>query len=218
MSEQTPPQAPLEQAPPAGAGPAPDSAIAVDSRTIKGLAHPLRVRLLGLLRAHGSATATELGRRVGESSGVTSYHLRQLAAYGFVEEDEGRGNRRERWWRARHRMTHFDPDALDEDTRALGDEYLRSVGSTYSRRIEDYLDTRVSRADELGASWQHAFTISDDFLWLTAAQSTRLVGELDELVGRYRQEAGADRTGRRPVVAQYQVMPLAADEDMSWPS
>src|SRR3712207_9501706 len=61
-----------------------------------------RSALLGLLRSEGPSTASKLGQRLGESSGSTSYHLRQLAALGFVEEVPGQGTARERWWRARH--------------------------------------------------------------------------------------------------------------------
>ncbi|NEE24033.1 helix-turn-helix transcriptional regulator, partial [Streptomyces sp. SID7982] len=51
----------------------------VDARTLRSLAHPLRIRLLNTLREFGPATASKLGERLGESSGATSYHLRQLA-------------------------------------------------------------------------------------------------------------------------------------------
>src|SRR3954451_17844677 len=98
-----------------------------DVRALRALAHPLRSRLLGQLRTNGPATASQLGREVGESSGSTSYHLRQLEQYGFVEEIEGRGTARERWWRARHRMTSWEaadvlapaggPELEDELTR-----------------------------------------------------------------------------------------------------
>jgi DNA-binding transcriptional ArsR family regulator len=76
--------------------------VELDARTLRGLAHPLRARMVGLLRTEGPATATSLAARVGESSGTTSWHLRQLADAGLVEEDSHRGNRRERWWRAAH--------------------------------------------------------------------------------------------------------------------
>ena len=72
---------------------------AVDTASLQGLAHPLRVQLLEQLTHFGPATATQLAGRLGESSGATSYHLRQLARYGFVEEDPDRGPGRERWWR-----------------------------------------------------------------------------------------------------------------------
>ncbi len=73
-----------------------------DAGAIRALAHPLRLELLDLLRFEGSSTATLLARRLGESSGATSYHLRQLARYGYVEEAPSAG-KRERWWRYRER-------------------------------------------------------------------------------------------------------------------
>src|SRR6478609_4808175 len=65
---------------------------------LKGLAHPLRLKLLAELNARGSATASQLGTALGESSGSTSYHLRQLHRHGFVEEDVEQGTGRERVW------------------------------------------------------------------------------------------------------------------------
>src|SRR3712207_9537790 len=71
-----------------------------------------RSALLALLRSEGPSTASRLGQRIGESSGTTSYHLRQLAGLGFVEEVPGQGTARERWWRARHRRTRRGPQGL----------------------------------------------------------------------------------------------------------
>ena len=56
-----------------------------DPRALRALAHPLRIQLLGLLRREGPLTASEAGRRLDESSGITSYHLRQLERFGLVE-------------------------------------------------------------------------------------------------------------------------------------
>src|ERR671916_1466944 len=71
---------------------------AVGPEALRGLAHPLRVRIIDLLNTHGPLTASRLAGLVGESSGSTSYHLRQLAKHGFVHEVEGKGTARERWW------------------------------------------------------------------------------------------------------------------------
>src|SRR5690606_24427705 len=65
---------------------------------LKALAHPLRIQILDLLSTHGSLTASGLAELVGESSGSTSYHLRQLARHDFVREVAGKGTARERWW------------------------------------------------------------------------------------------------------------------------
>jgi DNA-binding transcriptional ArsR family regulator len=70
-----------------------------DPKAIRALAHPLRLDLLDLLLATGPATAAQCGRILGVSQASCSFHLRQLAKYGLVE-DAGPGNdRRERQWR-----------------------------------------------------------------------------------------------------------------------
>ena len=70
----------------------------LDVNDLKALAHPLRVQLLDALSTYGAATASGLADRLGESSGATSYHLRQLEKHGFVRELKGKGSARERWW------------------------------------------------------------------------------------------------------------------------
>lgn len=190
----------------------PQRDVVLDARTVKGLAHPLRVQLLGLLREHGPSTATELGRRLGQSSGSTSYHLRQLAQYGFVEEDESIGNGRERWWRSRHRSTYFDLFAVDPQAQSVGEEYLRSVAVANARRIVEFVDGLPTYRAALGDGWEQASNISDAVAWLTAQQSTELSRELDALVAKYAQheEPGP---GRARVVVQYQVLPQQPDGD-----
>ncbi len=69
---------------------------------LRALTHPVRLRMLGILRTEGPATATVLAQRLGLNTGATSYHLRQLAQHGFIDDDAERGNGRERWWRAAH--------------------------------------------------------------------------------------------------------------------
>jgi DNA-binding transcriptional ArsR family regulator len=84
---------------------------------LRALAHPLRFRILELLR-EGAANSTVLARRLGESSGATSYHLRQLARYGLIEEDSERSGGRERWWRRKELMMQFDVERPDDENIA----------------------------------------------------------------------------------------------------
>src|SRR5579862_3303759 len=80
-----------------------------DAGAVRALTHPLRLELLDLLRFEGPSTASRLARRVAESSGATSYHLRQLARHGFIERDPRDGGR-EVWWRHREQKLAL-PDA-----------------------------------------------------------------------------------------------------------
>jgi DNA-binding transcriptional ArsR family regulator len=90
--------------------------VRLDTAGLRVLAHPLRVRMLGRLRLYGPATPSQLARDLGESSGATSYHLRQLLAHGFVVEEADKGTKRERWYRSAHRTTYYDMKLNDENS------------------------------------------------------------------------------------------------------
>lgn len=92
---------------------------------IRLLAHPMRQRIERELR-NGPVNATALARALGESTGVTSYHLRQLAKYGFVEEIPERARGRERWWRFVPKDRRVPPrDQQSPEMRAVLDELQR---------------------------------------------------------------------------------------------
>ena len=165
--------------------PAPEPSIDVtDVRALKALAHPLRGRLLGSLRTHGPSTASRLAEQLGESSGSTSYHLRQLAAYGFVEELPDEGNARDRWWRARHRSTHFDTAAFMADPggrEAVDELALRQIGQ--QQRL---LATHVAESGQLDDDWRTAVSLNDWALHLSPAAARELAEELNAVLARWR--------------------------------
>jgi DNA-binding transcriptional ArsR family regulator len=189
-----------------------------DPQGLRALAHPLRLRLLGLLRADGPATASQLAVRTGQSSGSTSYHLRQLAAAGFVTEEEERGNGRDRWWRAVHRMTTYDVAPDDEESRAVGEQYLRVVAASYFRRLDETIAASTTLESDLGPGWDRAFDVSDYALRLTRDEAVALGEELEALAERYRFDDPARRSdapeGAHRVILQFQVLPVAPLEEM----
>ena len=156
---------------------------------LRTLAHPLRMRLLSVLRLEGAATATQLARRLGSDSGKTSYHLRQLAEVGLVGEDETRGNRRDRWWQALHDSTQWNPaDHLDDpDTTAATDWMAGHVVRQHAQWAETY----VHAQDSWSAAWIDASTLSDYLLELTPARLRELVEDVGALIESYREEPGA---------------------------
>lgn len=71
-----------------------------DPRALRAIAHPVRSMLLYELFARGAATATILGTAIGEPVNSVSFHLRQLAKYGLIEEAADLAtDGRQRWWR-----------------------------------------------------------------------------------------------------------------------
>lgn len=176
-----------------------------DATSLRGLAHPLRVRILNVLREQGPATATLLAERLGQSSGATSYHLRQLAQYGFVVEDRERAVGRERWWKAAHRRTVFE-GAMGRTAPAEAETYLRAVAGLYADRVDRWL----SELPALPEEWHDAPTLSNWRLRLTPTEATELHDELFALMGRYRRDDPEVPAppGAEPVELQAQLMPF----------
>lgn len=165
--------------------PAPASVDVRDPRALRALAHPLRGTLLGLLRLEGPSTATRLGQRVGESSGSTSYHLRQLAAFGFVEEVTGQGTGRERWWRALHRGTRWETqDFLDEPG---GREVVEELSHRQLGQQSRLLAAHAEEREELDDAWRAAVSLNDWALHLSPASVRELGEELNGVLARWRE-------------------------------
>lgn len=171
-----------------------------DLATLRALAHPLRMKLLGALRLNGPATASELGRRFGESSGSTSYHLRQLARYGFVVEDGEQPSKRERRWRAAHDITSWR--AVD----FAGDEAGRAAVRELERHQLGFLVERAQRWQDEKATWPAAWVdaadLSDLHLRLRPGEATALTTELHAVLQRYltAQRPAGDPEAERVVV------------------
>jgi DNA-binding transcriptional ArsR family regulator len=159
----------------------------LDAPSLQALAHPLRVRILGSLRREGPGTATIIGRRLGESSGATSYHLRVLASSGFIAEEPGRGSGRERWWRAAQDMTSWRPTdfAYDPDERAAEQFLAGFAAHTAMGLIDRWLAVRP----EADPAWVDAAEQNDYFLRVTPAVLHDLLEELRGVVRR-RVDAG----------------------------
>lgn len=159
----------------------------LDAPSLRALAHPLRNKVVASLRLDGPATATVLAQRLGESSGLTSYHLRVLADHGFVEELVGEGTGRERWWRAVHTMTSWQAEDFlhDPDERATEDWLAGFSARNGMERLDRWLRRRATASPE----WVAASDISDYMLRMTPDRLRALMTEIHELVGRYRNAA-----------------------------
>ncbi|WP_030554667.1 winged helix-turn-helix domain-containing protein [Streptomyces exfoliatus] len=163
----------------------------LDPRSLRGLAHPLRIRLLRALRRHGPATASQLAEQLGESSGATSYHLRQLAAHGFVEDDPTRGKGRERWWKAGQQGTRVDASLYenpDPEVRGALDIYVHEIATIHTQELSTYLGTR----HDWDQTWLSASDMSDFTLRLPPEKLRELDEKMHALIESYRDIEEAD--------------------------
>ncbi|MDX3855234.1 helix-turn-helix domain-containing protein [Streptomyces sp. AK02-01A] len=177
----------------------------IDARSLRGLAHPLRMKIFELLSLDGPATSTGLAERLGENTGTVSWHLRHLAEHGFIEEETGRGTRRERWWRRVGVTNELNTTDFrdDSDTRGALSVYLHELVQQYFSRVIKYL------SEDWDDRWRSAGTISDwRDLRMTPHQLEALNAELMAVIARHTPDPDAEPApDSLPVVVQLQSFP-----------
>ncbi len=185
----------------------------LDARMLRALAHPLRMRMIELLQADGPATATGLGKRVGESSGTTSWHLRLLAEAGLVEEDRERGNKRERWWRSTQDSTWMRAADFIGDPDLAGplDTYLRFMVEQRYAAESRFISELPRWLDE----WHDKAAFNDVKLSLTPEEAAAMTREVDAVIARYRRDP---RPGDHNVIAHWSAFPRQARPEESGPA
>jgi DNA-binding transcriptional ArsR family regulator len=153
-----------------------------DPRTMRALAHPVRLALLEALGREGELTATRAAEILDESPGNMSWHLQTLAKYGYIEEAGG-GKGRSRPWRTAATSNRFQTASEDPDAEAAG-EALESIfaDQAYSR-LREWQARRASYP----RIWREVAFTSDSIAYLTAQEMTELGDEIAELFGRYRE-------------------------------
>jgi len=185
----------------------------LDLDSLKALAHPLRVQIFDTLSTYGPHTASGLAERLGESSGATSYHLRQLEKHGFVREVEGRGTGRERWWERTPGAINIGSDeamATPAGKSAAG-VIWRQFRVTQTQMLTDF----VERSEELGPKWREVAAISTTNSRMTPAQLAIFVREVNKLIDRYVMPYKYQTApGSRPVHIDFNAFPVV-DGDVS---
>jgi DNA-binding transcriptional ArsR family regulator len=186
----------------------------MDAPALKALAHPMRVQILRILQLRKKASVTSLADELSETTGATSYHLRQLARHGFVEEfeiaeaGEKRAGRKQRWWRMAVDQIHLSGFEFmsREDTREAVAFLLREYEADRSRRLANWYATATQWPKE----WQLASSDADGMLELSPKQARALADELSDVVAKYRKLKPA--RGARQVDVHYAVFPSDTGE------
>ncbi|MEU4568852.1 winged helix-turn-helix domain-containing protein [Micromonospora sp. NPDC023956] len=187
--------------------------VRLDHRQIRVLAHPLRLRLLGALRTDGPATATSLAGALRTNTGATSYHLRQLAEVGLVAEEPDRGTGRQRWWRAVHETSNWDPSDYDDDPDARTAVEWMQV--EHVRWMTEQAERWLAERATYPPLWRDAAGMSDAFLVIGPERLHALNQEIGELILRYRTQPPPDETDVKPIHLIYAAFP--GTEDLSGP-
>jgi DNA-binding transcriptional ArsR family regulator len=168
----------------------------LDPTLLKALAHPLRQRILFALRVVGPSTASRLAEQMGESSGLTSYHLRALGSAGLVEEVPDRGNGRDRWWRAAHDVSGFQPSDFAGTEAAPAAEWMQSQAD---RNREQEVATWNAERDDWPRQWREVADRSDYYFLATSDEARALLESLHAVLLAATTTTIARRDGHEPV-------------------
>lgn len=171
---------------PSAPGDSDDARVIKDADTLRALGHPVRLALLEALLS-GPLTATEAGALIGESATTCSFHFRQLARYGFVEEAGG-GKGRARPWRRVDTRLRIPPRPEDP-------EYTKASQLVHGVMLDRYLErvrNAILDAPNGPREWYEAIIGTEMMFFITAEELREINDAIDDLRRRF-----TDRWGNR---------------------
>lgn len=175
-----------------------------DPRVLRAIAHPVRARILEELSASGPVRAADVARELGIPANQASFHLRQLAKYGLVEEapEEAR-DKRDRVWRA------ASAQGFSVDLSVLAEEPGgRAAVEVFRANKLAGLHAVVERAFSMGRDGARGtFTTTDHALRLTDEEAHQLRQELDDVVDAWSTRTRGRDAGRRTYMVVHMIQP-----------
>lgn len=145
-----------------------------DPRTLRGIAHPVRSRILGEISAAGHLRAADVAEVLGIPANQASFHLRQLAKYGLIEPaPELARDGRDRVWKPVHE--HGFSLQVEEMEKSPGG---RSTVAVWRRQAAGAAKQAVDTAYAARRSRESHVMISDEWIRLTRAEAKEFSVEL----------------------------------------
>ncbi|KJE75486.1 winged helix-turn-helix domain-containing protein [Ferrimicrobium acidiphilum] len=153
----------------------------IEAQAMRALTHPVRIALLEVLAVHQPLTATQAGELIQETATTCSFHLRQLAKYGFVEE-AGRGKGRERPWKLVNIGFSIKEEDLDAEGRIAADVLMSVYFRRALERFDQWQRTHRSYPEELN----RASAADQNALFVTTTELAEINAKVREILMTYR--------------------------------
>jgi DNA-binding transcriptional ArsR family regulator len=177
----------------------PDVRQVTDSRVLAALAHPLRRRLMDVLKVDGPSTVSMLAERTGQAVANVSHHLRVLGTSELIEEaPELARDRRERWWRLVSASVRWSTTDFGSDPAALA--VANAAESLNLDRQMGLVRAWYAASDTDRQKWSDAAFSTDKWLRLTPAELTELATQITDLLQTWGQRVVPDDGQRRDPV------------------
>ncbi|GAA3706670.1 helix-turn-helix domain-containing protein [Nonomuraea antimicrobica] len=177
-----------------------------DPAAMRAFAHPVRLALHEVLLRAGTATAADAAREVGISQALASYHLRQLAKYGFVEQAPAR-DERERPWKVTETVQEWVSDEPGTDASAARGLLEQVIAERALARLVEWQQRRADAPEP----WRKVGGVGNFYLYATPDEIKAIGAAVEALLEPLmaRTSAPASRPdGALPVLATQLVVPL----------
>ena len=163
-----------------------------DVRMLRGIAHPMRNRILEEMSAGGPMRAADVAERLGIPANQASFHLRQLAKYGLVEDaPELARDGRDRVWR----VTFESGLSVNLDDLAVQDGGKAAV-TVFRKQWTADAHAAIDRADRPDRQKDAMVAVSTHAVRLTKDEARALANEISDLVDGWREKGKSATTSR----------------------
>jgi DNA-binding transcriptional ArsR family regulator len=157
-----------------------DSERITDARVLRAMAHPLRVKILNALALMDTATATQIAEAVGDTPANCSWHMRQLAKYGFIEEAPG-GTGRNRPWRMIVEPRSWGGPGDDAELTLAGHAAIDVLLDYEVQQLRAWQRNESREPDE----WRQVSGMGQSVQWMTAAELAEFNEVINEMFRRH---------------------------------
>jgi DNA-binding transcriptional ArsR family regulator len=157
-----------------------DMLLLTDPKTMRAMAHPLRLAILELFSVHETLTATQASEALGESPANCAFHLRTLGRYGLLEEAGGGRGRERPWKTVSNGIRVSSHDLQDKQAELAADALGRVTVDRWLARIKNTLGNQ-----DWPAEWANGTDAHESILFLTPAETAAVNREIRAMLNRY---------------------------------
>jgi DNA-binding transcriptional ArsR family regulator len=160
--------------------PGEDVLLLTDPKTMRAMAHPMRLAILDLFAVHETLTATQASEALGESAANCAFHLRTLGKYGVLEEAGG-GRGRERPWKEVSHHFRISTSGLNDKQAELAATALGKV--TIDRWLSRIRNAFLDR--DWSPDWEEGYNAAETVAYLTRAETEAINDQIIALLRPY---------------------------------
>jgi DNA-binding transcriptional ArsR family regulator len=168
-------------------------AVVHDPSVLRAIAHPVRNRILSELAAQGPLRAADLAGELDIPANQASFHLRQLARYGLVEDDPGAArDRRDRVWKLTSPQgLHVDLVELERSPQG------RAAATVFRRNAAQWGHVVVEQAYSPEREAGTHRSLTEIALRLTEEEARQVAQELNDVLDSWRRRTLGRDPSRR---------------------